>query len=249
MQLAAFKKFVRRSHDFSIEKGPIDAYDLWAENYDNQPGNLMLDLDEIIFTDLFKDVNVKNKLLADIGCGTGRHWAKIYEKDPAQLTGFDISEGMLSVLRQKFPQSMTSTITNDHFTDVPDASFDLIISTLTMAHIKNIDEAINAWCRILKNDGEVIITDFHPDLLAKGGRRSFTHGEKHFYVTNYIHRLDKIKKIFYNNGFTVESEAERFVDETVKEYYTKQNALHVFEKFKGMPVIYGIHLKRNNGTK
>jgi ubiquinone/menaquinone biosynthesis C-methylase UbiE len=249
MQLSALKKLVTRSNGFSIEKDPTQAYDLWAGNYDNQPGNLMLDLDEIIFSDLFNDVNAKDKFVADIGCGTGRHWEKIYTKQPAQLTGFDISEGMLSVLKQKFPQSVTSCITDNLFKDVPNDSFDLIISTLTIAHIENINEAINNWCRILKNTGEIIITDFHPELLAKGGRRSFTHDEKYFYVTNYIHSLEKIKTIFYKNGFTVEREEERFVDDTVKEYYTKQNALHVFEKFKGMPVIYGIHLKRNNGIK
>ncbi|HEY8689885.1 MAG TPA: class I SAM-dependent methyltransferase [Chitinophagaceae bacterium] len=249
MRLSDLKKLVMGSNGFSVEKEPAEAYDLWAGNYDNQPGNLMLDLDEIIFTLLFNDVNAKNKFVADIGCGTGRHWQKIYAKHPAKLTGFDISEGMLSVLKQKFPQSITSRITDNLFKDVHDASFDLIISTLTIAHIKNINEAINTWCRILENDGEMIITDFHPELLAKGGRRSFTHDQKHFYVTNYIHSLDKIKTIFSQNGFTVKREEERFVDDTVKEYYTKQNALHVFEKFKGMPVIYGIHLKRTNGIK
>ncbi|MDB5199363.1 MAG: hypothetical protein JWO92_1326 [Chitinophagaceae bacterium] len=247
--LTSLKKLITGNNGFAVEKNPGEAYNLWSDTYDNQPGNLMLDLDEIIFSKLVNNLAVKNKSVADIGCGTGRHWKKIYAGGPAQLTGFDISAGMLAVLKQKFPQSVTTCITDNLFKDIPGASYDIIICTLTIAHIKNIEEALNAWCRILKNDGEIIITDFHPGILAKGGRRSFTHEQKHFYVTNYIHPPDTIKKIFYKNGLTVQREEERYVDDSVKEYYTKQKALHVFEKFKGMPVIYGMHLKRINGIK
>jgi len=31
--------------------------------------------------------------------------------------------------------------------------------------------------------------------------------------------------------------------------YEKQNALHVFEKFKNIPIIYGMHLRRSNGIE
>ena len=229
----------------AIEKDPVEAYDLWSADYDKQPGNLMLDLDKVIFSNLLNDVEIEGRSVADIGCGTGRHWNKIYSKKPLQLTGFDISTGMLKILKEKFPQSKVSCITDDLFTDIPDASYDVVISTLTIAHIKNIEETLNNWCRIAKENGEIIITDFHPAILANGGRRSFTHEQNQLYVTNYVHSLDTIKSILFENGYTVQRQEERYIDDSVKEYYAKQNALPVFEKFKGMPVIYGLHLKKN----
>jgi len=247
--LASLKKLVTGDNSCAVERSPGEAYNLWSNSYDNQPGNLMLDLDEIIFSKLFNSIHIENRLVADIGCGTGRHWQKIYNRQPARLTGFDISGGMLEVLKQKFPQSTTVSITNNLFENIPGSSYDLIISTLTVGHIKDIEEAINAWCRILKSDGEMIITDFHPDMLAQGGRRSFMHKGKHFYVTNYVHSLYTIKKMFNENGFIVQQLEERYIDNSIKEYYARQNALPVFEKFKGMPVIYGMHLKRTNGIK
>jgi hypothetical protein len=49
--LQELKRFIPKrllsSHIPETEAGA--AYDIWAENYDNQPGNLMLDLDEVIF--------------------------------------------------------------------------------------------------------------------------------------------------------------------------------------------------------
>ena len=243
---ASLKKLIT-GRDAVIEKDPVEAYDLWSAGYDNQPGNLMLDLDEVIFSKLLNNIEIEGRSVADIGCGTGRHWEKIYAKNPLQLTGFDVSPGMLKILKQKYPQSNTSCITDDLFADIPAASYDVIISTLTIAHIKNIEEALNNWCRILKENGEIIITDFHPAVLANGGRRSFIHEQKQLFVTNYVHSLNTIMAILCENGFTVERHEEKYIDDSVKEYYAKQNALPVFEKFKGMPVIYGLHLKRTDG--
>ena len=226
------------------EKNSAEAYDIWSANYDVQPGNLMLDLDEALFPKLLAQATIQNKVVADIGCGTGRHWPKIFQKQPLSLTGFDVSEGMLNKLKEKFPEANTHKITDDLFSAVADASFDTIISTLTVAHIENIERALQAWCRILKANGEIIITDFHPKLLAVGGKRTFKHNDEQLAVKNYVHSTDRIKDILLQNGFSIVAGHEISIDETMKHYYVQQNALPVYERFKGFPVIYGIHLRR-----
>jgi ubiquinone/menaquinone biosynthesis C-methylase UbiE len=226
------------------EKGVVEAYDMWSENYDSQPGNLMLDLDELLFGNWLNIVNLKDKNIADIGCGTGRHWTKILKKDPANLTGFDVSGGMLSKLNEKFPFAKTHIISDNSFSMVEDGAFDVIISTLTVAHIQDIEGALEAWSRMLKYKADIIITDFHPDALAFGGKRTFRHQNEQIAVRNFVHPLNIIKEILLRNGFYAANEDERRVDETVKHYYLEQNALPVFEKFKGFPIIYGIHFRR-----
>lgn len=222
----------------------MEAYDLWAENYDSQPGNLMLDLDDLLFTKLLETADIKDKLVADIGCGTGRHWAKIFEKGPAELTGFDVSPGMLKKLNDKFPDAQTQVITDNNFIFVDDSAFDVILSTLTVAHIENIEEALEAWCRLLKYKSDIIITDFHPDALSFGGKRTFKHRNAQIAVRNFVHSTIAIKKILARNDFYVVHEEERKIDEQVMHYYLNQDALSVYEKFKGFPIIYGIHFRR-----
>src|ERR1700739_4463189 len=93
--IETLKKYIRRRalpRQIS-ESGVVEAYNLWALNYDVQPGNLMLDLDEILFSKLLAAIDIKNKAVADIGCGTGRHWDKILRGGPASLAGFDVSPG------------------------------------------------------------------------------------------------------------------------------------------------------------
>ena len=90
----------------------------------------------------------------------------------------------------------------------------------------------------------MIITDFHPNALASGGKRTFRHEGKHIAVQNFVHTTDIIKQILLKEGFTVIAHQELKVDESVKHYYEQQNALHVYEKFKDQPIIYGIHFRR-----
>jgi ubiquinone/menaquinone biosynthesis C-methylase UbiE len=228
-----------------IEKNAVDAYDIWAENYDAQPGNLMLDVDEMMFGKLLKQTVIKNKYIADIGCGTGRHWNKVLDLQPKKLTGFDVSSGMLNRLAEKFPTAETQKITDDLLLHIPDQTYDVIISTLTMAHIKNVELALKAWSRILKQDGEIMITDFHPKILAFGGKRTFNHRNSVISVENFVHYTSSIKEILLAYNFELVSQEEIMIDESFKHYYSDKNALAVYENYKGFPVIYGLHFKRS----
>jgi hypothetical protein len=42
---------------------------------------------------------------------------------------------------------------------------------------------------------------------------------------------------------------ERKIDDSVKHYYEKQQAIGVYERFKGTSIIYGAHLTRKNAAK
>ncbi|MDN5289489.1 MAG: Ubiquinone/menaquinone biosynthesis C-methylase UbiE [Mucilaginibacter sp.] len=244
--LATIKNYLQRriSAPAVTEKSVVEAYDLWSADYDKQPDNLMLYLDARLFSLLISQINITGKHIADIGCGTGRHWPTLLSKQPADLTGFDVSGGMLSKLNEKYPEAHTNLITDNLFSDIPDESYDVIISTLTVAHIEDIEEAIQAWSRLLKSDGEIIITDFHPHTLAFGGKRTFKHNNAVLAVHNYVHPIYTIKEVLLKNNFSLLSQEEIKIDESMKPFYTKQNALHVYEKYKGFPVIYGIHLKK-----
>lgn len=201
-------------------------------------------MDEELFTKLLRKAVIRNKRVADIGCGTGRHWTKLLERAPLNLTGFDVSSGMLNRLQEKFPEAYTSKITDNLFSTTAAETYDVIVSTLTVAHIKNIEEALGAWCRILKKEGEIIITDFHPDALAVGGKRTFEYHDQQVEVQNYVHYVHDIEKILSQYNFRVINRQEKVVDEWVRHYYVSKNALPVYERFKGSRIIYGIHLKR-----
>lgn len=245
--MAVFEKlqqYFSRHFFRSKDTEPEMAYNLWAPSYDSQPDNLMLALDEEVFSGLLNHINIKNKIIADVGCGTGRHWGKILDNEPKKLFGFDVSEEMLKILKQKYPLAETHLIINNKLQQLKNESCDCIISTLTIAHIQNAEEAITEWNRVLKPGGQMIITDYHPLALEKGGKRTFRHNDQTVAVKNYVHTLENLKSIARQLDLEVLRLMEKSIDESAKPYYEKQNALPVFEIWKGVPIIYGMYLMK-----
>ena len=224
------------------------AYNLWAENYDDQPHNLMLAWDEDIFSNLLNSIDIENKIIADIGCGTGRHWQKIFDKNPKRLLGYDISEGMLKRLNEKFPKGETHLLSDNKLSELQNESIDCILSTLTIAHIQNAEQALREWNRVLKPGGTMIVTDYHPEALAKGGNRTFSYHEETIAIKNYVHTIDDVTKVAGQLGLQVLRLVEKPIDESAKHFYEAQNAINVYEKWKGMPIIYGMLLKKDNAA-
>lgn len=223
---------------------PATAYDLWAAAYDNQPGNLMLDLDETVFSALLDNISISGKTIVDVGCGTGRHWRKILAGLPQRLIGYDVSPGMLAKLQEKIPGAETHLLQEEKMPEMPDHSCDAIVSTLTVAHIPFIETALKEWNRILRSGADIIITDYHPEALAKGGKRTFRHKGKTVAVKNHVHGIERLRNIAGQLGWKEIHFTERVIDDSVKGYYERQNALRLFEDFKDIPIIYGMHLKK-----
>lgn len=220
-------------------------YNTWAETYDEQNDNLLVMLDEKLFTNLLDKTVMENKAVVDIGCGTGRHWKKIFDRHPKSLTGFDVSVEMLNRLKQKYPHGNVHLLKDDKLSELANASCDVIVSTLVIGYIKQLHLAFEAWNRILKKEGEIVITDFHPAALQSGASRSFRHNGKVIDIKNYIHSLDDIRLLAGKwkwNELTIQ---EIKVDEQVKPFYESHNRLAAYENAYGTPLIYDLHFKKN----
>jgi len=231
------------------ETEPRTAYNKWAASYDQQPDNLMLALDHELFDELLIRISLKDKNIIDVGCGTGRHWHQLFSASPGDLIGYDVSEEMLKALNRKFPRAKTFLITEDNKLDSSTGSFDVLISTLAVAHIQDIEATIKEWSRVLKPGADLLLTDYHPETLVKGGDRTFSYNGKTVHIKNFVHPLSDIIALADQSGIQLVELIERRIDEKVKHFYEKHQALHVYDKFEGTPIIYGMHLKKMNDTE
>ena len=223
-----------------------DAYKLWSMNYDDERDNLMLHYDKIILGKLISKIDLSGKIILDYGCGTGRNWDDLINRNPGKIIGCDISAEMLDKLKAKFNGAAVHLIKENTLSFLTGGGCNVIISTLVIAHIKEINNLFKEWSRVLKSNGDIILTDFHPELLANGGERTFNHNGKSITIRNYIHHVAEIEYMFSSLGFKTAELIEKNIDEEVKIFYEKHNALNVYEKYKGLPFIYGIHLSRRN---
>jgi len=222
-----------------------DAYGIWYAFYDDQPDNAVLFLEEKLFSEMISHTEIKNRNILDVGCGTGRHWKEILDHKPLKLTGIDNSHEMTGKLKKKFKDAevfVSEKISREVFED---SAFDIIISTLTIGHIKNIDQYFQEWNRILKADGEILITDFHPAAFSAGMKRSFPHKDEVIEVENYLYEIEYLKKIFSPLKWEVISIFEKKIDDDVRHLFEKQNFMTAYDRFFGTPLISGIHLKKS----
>lgn len=227
-----------------ITKNPVRAYNLLASTYDSQKGNLLMEMDEALLGELLQTLDLKGKIVLDLGCGTGRHWKKLNEHSVQKLIGIDSSIKMLEILKTKYPAAETYLSVGSKVTQLKDQSADILISTLTIGYIKDIESAFQEWDRLLKENGQVIITEYHPALLQMGGGRSFKYKKTVIAIENYIHTIDKLRTLAKKNQWQEMQFVEKKIDESLEAYYAKQNAQSTYEKYKGTGIIYGLHFRK-----
>lgn len=228
----------------AVELDPVKAYDLWAATYDDSADNALLHVEASIVDRLIDIVDFKGKPVLDAGCGTGRHFHRIIKGGPSLLAGIDVSTGML---HQATDKTSTETPTFLHlasaeFLPFRDESFDLVISTLVLDHIPNLQGAIAEMCRALRSGGTLIVSSFHPFGKLLSWKRSFqaevTSGQKTWFSARYyLHLHSDYFNALAAARMEILQMQEPVIDESIRPFYERAGRLDIFEKYIGYPML------------
>ena len=106
----------------------------------------------------------ENCSILDLGCGTGLELEEYYLFNPsARVTGIDLSQGMLSALKKKFPDKNMTLVIGSYF-DVPfgEQLFDAAVSVESLHHFTKAEKVplYAKLHRALKDQGYFILTDY-----------------------------------------------------------------------------------------
>ena len=106
----------------------------------------------------------ENCRILDLGCGTGLELEFYFPLNPsANVTGIDLSAGMLDELKRKFADKDITLICESYF-DVPlgENSFDAAVSVESLHHFTK-EEKTKLYAKLhraLKDNGYFILTDY-----------------------------------------------------------------------------------------
>ena len=161
-----------------------EGYALWAATYDDEK-NPLITVEEPRAKELLDKLNFSQVL--DAATGTGRYSLPLARRG-ALVTAVDSCPEMLAAAREKAQLEGLKIdfrlLPLDTGLPFEDASFDLVVCALALSHISGLDEVIGEFSRVLKSPGHLLVTDFHPDFIARGGITSFTsQGEKYEIAT------------------------------------------------------------------
>ncbi|ADK15497.1 class I SAM-dependent methyltransferase [Clostridium ljungdahlii] len=126
---------------------------------------------DVIREDYFEDklkyialsqFNIKNKICADLGCGTG-FISLALAQDAKLVFSLDNSRNML---KQLHSEALDKSIKNIYpikgsMSDLPlfDESIDVVFVNMALHHVVDAKKAINEIYRVLKKDGTFVICD------------------------------------------------------------------------------------------
>jgi demethylmenaquinone methyltransferase/2-methoxy-6-polyprenyl-1,4-benzoquinol methylase len=104
-------------------------------------------------------VKASQKVILDIGSGTGGLLPTLLQTDPAQVYAVDFSFGMLSEIKAKFNGNEKLKIigADTHSLPFPDDFADAVICHGVVPHFRSYKEAFAEIARVLKPDGYLAI--------------------------------------------------------------------------------------------
>ena len=116
----------------------------------------------------------------DAACGGG-HLSRELARRGAVVTGVDISPAMVEIARAHQDAGMPDIryLVGDlsSMPEIPDASFDLVVSSMALMNVENVAGAFAEFARVLCRGGHLIFSIPHPCYpRIKGGRGVFKEG-------------------------------------------------------------------------
>ena len=103
----------------------------------------------------------------DFGCGTGRS-TRFLRQLGFDVTGIDISEDMLRIARSTDPSGDYRLVPGDNFSDLPAASFDVILSAFTFDNIPAANKAriFRDLANLLSPPGKLVSIVSSPEIYT-----------------------------------------------------------------------------------
>lgn len=103
--------------------------------------------------------NFNSKEVLDVGCGTGTVLSMLSKNEDISLAGFDLSEKMLNIAREKLDEKVELKVGDSEQLPWDDNMFDAIMCTDSFHHYPEPEKVLSEMARVLKSSGHLIIAD------------------------------------------------------------------------------------------
>lgn len=215
-----------------------------------------VDFVDRIEKEIFK---LKGKSVLDVGCGIGGVLVSCALRG-AKVAGFDLGENDIKIAKSRVKSYDIDDVSifkgNAENIPFPDNSFDIVVATSVLEHVKDLKKGIKEMIRVTKHDGffcttfpsptfpreahyKVFFIPYLPKSFSKLYLRLRGFNPDFFmkFITYPYPSVSKIERIFRENGMKVQNITERnillkFKDPTSIENKRIRSAVNIFKKLR-----------------
>jgi SAM-dependent methyltransferase len=230
---------MEKIHSDTVSMKAYDEMAKYYENYvDTKPWNAWYERPATL--SLLPEV--KNKKILDMGCAGGWHTKYLLDKG-ADITAIDANENMVEITRKRTQNRcpVFQADINNKLNFIKNGTFEVVLASLVLHYIKNVEAVFFEISRILKIGGELVFSIHHPLMEFMYFNREnymetellkdeWTMGGEKIEVQFYRRPLNKMLQPLIDAGFYIEKILE---PEPVKKF--KEKLPETYEKLLKRP--------------
>jgi ubiquinone/menaquinone biosynthesis C-methylase UbiE len=186
-----------------------EGYDLWAETYDETP-NPVVAMDARYTLDVLTPK--PGERILDAGCGTGRHLGPLL-RTRSNPVGVDFSRGMLDIARRNYPEVPLALADLQRPLPFENERFDAVLCALIGEHLNELPLALEEMHRVLRADGRLVFSVYHPEMAAAGKEANFERSGVEYRLGAYRYSMADYANLLENAGFEDPARHEFLGDE------------------------------------
>jgi ubiquinone/menaquinone biosynthesis C-methylase UbiE len=134
----------------------------------------------------------KDSNVLDFGCAEGLSLKRLSSRLNFNYYGADISEELLSVAKQNFPQGKFYTIDSNGLLPFEDNSFDYIIVWGVLHHIPHVTKTLSEIARVLKSEGMLILREPITSMKRNSNSKGTSPNERGISIAYFKQAMQKL---------------------------------------------------------
>lgn len=220
-----------------------EGYERWAPLYDDCP-NPLLAREERYLVPFLGDV--RNRVILDLACGTGRWMAKVASLGGECCVGIDISAAMLEAATNK--ASLDGNVVRGTCASLPfkASAFDLVICSFALGHFADVETFAAEVSRVCKPEADVFITDLHPSAHEAGWRVGFRDQiATAIEIESDRQEPEEICTAFGHSGFTMTRLESLLLEEPEREIFARAGREDRFVKASSVPAVISFQFRKS----
>ena len=212
---------------------PLEGYRLWSRTWESDP-SAIVSLESRSLEPWLMDL--EGKVVVDLSCGVGR-WLLHARARGATALGMDLCWEMLEEAQKKPAIAGALTQADTRRLPLRDGSADLALCTLSIGHMWPLEAVISELTRIVRPGGSLIISDFHPDGIRRGWKRTFHSNGQTYEVETHSYSKELLIECASRRGLILEEIAEPCFGAPEREIFERAGKLELFKQVRHFPAV------------